>query len=143
MRGTPGRSAFYWGLFVIAQAVRLRYRIDVQGSDRLGAGPALLVGNHISAIDPVLLGVSLRRRLVFFVKAEAYRGPVALLLSMLGQLPLVRGDQAATDWALEQTPDVLSRGAVVCVYPEGTRSPDGRSLHRLHPRVLEIGRAHV
>jgi 1-acyl-sn-glycerol-3-phosphate acyltransferase len=134
--GTPGGSRLYWVLWTLAQSFRLRYRVRIAGAGSLGRQPVILAGNHLTALDPVFLGISLRRRLVFFTKAEAYGGLSGVLMRLAGQLPLVRGDQEATDWALDQTPLVVARGADVCIYPEGTRSPDAASLHRLHPRVL-------
>lgn len=134
--GRPGRGAVYWPLWALAQSIRLAWRIEVRGADHLASGPAILVGNHLRAIDPVLLGVAVRRRLTFIAKAEALRGIAGSVLRRTGQIPLRRGDEATTEWALAACADVLRQRQIVVVYPEATRSPDGHSLHRLHRRLL-------
>lgn len=134
--GRPGRGAIYWPLWVVARVLRVPWSIRLRGAEHLAPGPAILVGNHLRAIDPVVLGVALRRRLVFVAKAEALSGVAGFFLRRTGQVPLIRGDEAATRWALAASAAVLRDGRVLCVYPEATRSPDGRSLHRLHRRVL-------
>ena len=134
--GRPGRSRAYWLLHAVAQALRVRYAVRVRGRARVGPGPAILVGNHVSLMDPVLVGVATRWRLAFFTKIEAYEGPAAPFLRWAGQIPLRRGDEESTRWALEMAHEVVALGTKLCVYPEGTRSPDGVSLHRLHRRVL-------
>lgn len=134
--GRPGHGGLYWPLFVIGQVLRLRWSVRLAGRHSLRSGPAILVGNHVRAIDPVLLGLALPRRQVFVAKAEAYDGPAAPILRGTGQIAIVRGDDASTEWALAASAAVLAEGRVLCVYPEATRSPDGRSLHRLHRRVL-------
>jgi len=134
--GRPGRARGYWPLFPPAQALRLRYRIAVSGRGNVQPGPAILVGNHLSLLDPVMLGVSTPWRLTFFTKVEAFESAGGFFFRWVGQIPLRRGDEASTTWALEMSQFALARGTKLCVYPEGTRSPDGRSLHRLHRRVL-------
>ena len=134
--GRPGRSRGYWPLFVPAQALRLRYAVHVTGREHVLPGPAILIGNHLSLMDPVLVGVTTPWRLCFFTKVEAYEGAGGFFFRWAGQIPLRRGDEESTAWALEMSQLALESGAKLCVYPEGTRSPDGRSLHRLHRRVL-------
>ena len=134
--GRPGQGAGYWPMWTLAQAIRVAYRIEISGAELIAPGPAILVGNHLNAIDPVVLGVSMRRRVAFVAKAEALGGAAGFVLRTTGQVPLVRGDEAATAWALDACAEVLRLGRCVGVYPEATRSPDGRSLHRLHRRIL-------
>jgi len=134
--GSPGRGFGYWPLFVICQAIRLRWSIRVTGAGHLAPGAAILVGNHLSLLDPVFVGLSRPRRLSFFTKIEAYERRGAWFFWSTGQIPLRRGDEASTRWALTMSSWVLAFGNILAVYPEGTRSPDKRSLHRLHRRVL-------
>jgi 1-acyl-sn-glycerol-3-phosphate acyltransferase len=134
--GRPGHGAGYWPLFAAAQLLRVHWSVRLTGRQALATGPAILVGNHLNAIDPAILGISLARRQVFIAKAEAYDGPAGIVLRSTGQIPLIRGDEPSTRWALAASAAVLSEGRVLCVYPEATRSPDGVSLHRLHRRVL-------
>ncbi len=54
----------------------------------------------------------------------------------MGQIPLRRGDEASTEWALDMARRALADGGKVGIYPEGTRGPDATKLYRLHQRVL-------
>lgn len=134
--GRPGHGWAYRPLHLLAQLLRLRYAVRVAGIQNVAPGPAIVIGNHLSAMDPVLVGLTSRWRLVFFTKIEAYEGASGLLIRSVGQIPLRRGDEESTTWALDMSRHVLAMGRTLGVYPEGTRSPDGRSLHRLHRRVL-------
>ena len=134
--GRPGRSRFYWTLFPPAQVLRLYYRVRVYGRSFVGPGPAILVGNHVSLLDPVLVGLSNRFRVTFFTKVEVFERIGAMFFRWTGQIPIRRGDEASTKWALEMAADSVARGSKLSIYPEGTRSADGVTLHRLHRRVL-------
>ncbi len=134
--GRPGRGRGYWPFWLPAQALRARFRVEVVGREHIAPGPAILIGNHISMLDPVIAGFTSRWRLVFFTKIEAYRGAIGVFLRTVGQIPLKRGDEESTRWALAMSHQVLIQGRKLGIYPEGTRSPDGHSLHRLHRRVL-------
>jgi 1-acyl-sn-glycerol-3-phosphate acyltransferase len=134
--GRPGRSRLYWALFPPAQFLRLRYRIRVYGRSHVKAGPAILVGNHLSLLDPVLVGLSNRFRVTFFTKVEVFEQIGAIFFRWTGQIPIRRGDETSTKWALEMAADSVARGSKLSIYPEGTRSADGVTLHRLHRRVL-------
>lgn len=134
--GRPGKGWAYWPLFPIAQVLRLRWRITVHGAEHVAPGPAILVGNHLKAMDPIWVGVSNRWRLVFYAKADLWRSPGAPFFWMTGQIPIQRGDEASSKWGLAMSSHVLGFGEKLCLYPESTRSPDGRTLHRLHRRIL-------
>ena len=134
--GRPGRSRPYWCMFPIAQLLRLRYHIRVTGREHVKSGPAILVGNHLSLLDPVLVGVANRFRVVFFTKIEVFERFGAFFFRWSGQIPLRRGDEGSTRWSLRMAAQCVSDGCKLSIYPEGTRSPDGRTMHRLHRRVL-------
>lgn len=134
--GRPGRARPYWWIYPPAQALRLRYAITVTGARQVQPGPAILIGNHLSLTDPVLVGVSNRWRLTFFTKVEVFEQRGAAFFRGTGQIPLRRGDEASTRWALAMSQEALASGGKLAIYPEGTRSPDGVSMHRLHRRVL-------
>lgn len=134
--GRPGISRGYWWCFPPAQLLRTRYSIKVHGMEQVRPGPAILVGNHLSLMDPIVVGMSALWRSIFFTKEEVFEQPGAIFFRLTGQIPLRRGDEEATKWALDISASILQHGYKLCVYPEGTRSPDGASLHRLHRRVL-------
>jgi 1-acyl-sn-glycerol-3-phosphate acyltransferase len=134
--GHPGQGWMYWPFYTASQALRARWDIRVTGAENVGDGPAILVGNHLRAIDPLMVGMTNRWRLVFFAKADLWESKGAPFFHMTGQIPIRRGDEASTKWGLAMSAHVLEFGNKLCLYPESTRSPDGKSMHRLHRRVL-------
>ncbi|MDQ1631240.1 MAG: 1-acyl-sn-glycerol-3-phosphate acyltransferase, partial [Frankiaceae bacterium] len=84
---------------------------------------------------PVCVVISGWWRVTAFTKAEYFGGRGAFFFRWMGQIPLRRGDPESTAWAMQMSQEALARGGMIGIYPEGTRSPDGR-LHKLHKRVL-------
>jgi 1-acyl-sn-glycerol-3-phosphate acyltransferase len=117
------------------------WRPTVIGSANIPAsGGAILAANHLSAIDSVFLPLMLDRPVTFSAKAEYFTasGPAARLLATYlkatNQLRMDReGPRAAQD-TLEAALALLQDGKLFGIYPEGTRSPDGR-LYRGRPGV--------
>lgn len=134
--GRPGRARTYWATIAAMRALRIRWAVSVAGSKNVQPGAAILVGNHVSALDPVVAVMSQWWRVTAFTKVEVFERRGAIFFRLMGQIPLRRGDQAATDWALRMAALTLADGNKVGLYPEGTRSPDPRHLHRLHARVV-------
>ncbi len=82
-------------------------------------GALLIVANHLSWFDPMLLGVILRRRVWFFTKVEVFRWPiVGWICRATGQIPVHRG--ASDRAALEQALAYLREGKALVIFPEGT-----------------------
>jgi len=82
-------------------------------------GPLLIVANHLSWYDPILLAVVLPRRVWFFAKAEVFRWPVVgLLCRLTGQLPVHRRESDRA--ALARAQKYLREGKALVVFPEGT-----------------------
>ena len=122
---------FAFGARLLVQALTLG-RVRVDGLDRLRAdprlrGPVIAVANHVSNVDPPLVGgwlaAGLERRLAFLAKEQLFRGRIGGFMRSQGMIP-VRAGRSDVD-ALRQARSVLERGGVVVVFPEGTRSPDG------------------
>lgn len=133
--------------YVLAPLARLVLRPDVHGADRIPrTGPVILAANHRAAIDTALLGFLAGRPVAFLGKAEYFTGrglkgrAVAAALRALGYVPVERGNAAAGLAALEAGRTVLAAGGVFGIYPEGTRSLDGR-LHRGHTGVASLALA--
>jgi len=133
--GRPGRSWLYWPTVAAMRLLRLRWKVQFSGAEHVARGPAILVANHLSAFDPVAVVVSTWWRVTAFTKAEHFASRWAFFFRWMGQIPLRRGDATCTDWAMQMSRAALAYGGMIAIYPEGTRSPDGR-LHRLHKRVL-------
>ena len=118
------------------RVLRARLAVNVSGSENVAPGAAILVGNHVSAMDPVVTVMSHWWRVTAFAKVEVFENHGAMFFRWMGQIPLRRGDEASTRWALDMARRTLDDGGKVGLYPEGTRSPDKRTMHRLHRRVL-------
>jgi 1-acyl-sn-glycerol-3-phosphate acyltransferase len=96
------------------------YRLHVHHRERIPAcGPVVLVANHSAFVDGPLLFGLLRRRAVFLVKREMFRGPLGLVLPRIGQLAVRRGEPDRRP--LLAAVGVLRGGGLVAVFPEGTR----------------------
>ena len=134
--GRPGRSRGYWVTIAGLRALRLRWRVRVEGDDLVAPGAAILVGNHVSGLDPVVVVMSEWWRVTAFTKVEFFERRGAVFFRAMGQIPLRRGDEACTRWAMDMASRTLAAGGRIGLYPEGTRSPDPTRLHRLHKRVL-------
>lgn len=134
--GRPGRARTYWATIAAMRLLRVRWSVRTQGSSEVAPGAAILVGNHLSAMDPVAAVMSHWWRVTAFTKAEVFGRRGAVFFRLMGQIPLRRGDEEATRWALDMAARTLADGNKLGLYPEGTRSPDHRSLHRLHKRIL-------
>lgn len=133
--GRPGRSRQYWITISVLRLLRARYAVTLTGGDHVRPGAAIFVSNHLSGVDPLAVVMSGWWRITAFTKAELFAIRGSFFFRWMGQIPLRRGDEASTRWAMTASRHALAYGGVVAVYPEGTRSPDGR-LHRLHKRVL-------
>jgi 1-acyl-sn-glycerol-3-phosphate acyltransferase len=112
---------------VCAPLARRLWHLDVQGLDRLPAeGPAILCPNHISFLDSVFLMLVVPRRISFVGKAEYMDSwKTKHLFPMLGMIPIDRGGGKKSMVALERAEQVLERGELFGIFPEGTRSRDG------------------
>jgi 1-acyl-sn-glycerol-3-phosphate acyltransferase len=134
--GRPGRSRLYWFTIAVIRVLRLKLKVRLEGAEHLRRGtPAILVANHTSAWDPVCVVISGWWRVTAFTKAEYFASRGSLFFRWMGQIPLRRGDAESTAWAMRMSQEALAYGGMIGLYPEGTRSPDGR-LHKLHKRVL-------
>jgi 1-acyl-sn-glycerol-3-phosphate acyltransferase len=135
--GRPGRSRLYRPTKAALHLCRLRIAIDVDGIDHVDPDrAAIIVGNHLSALDPVVGVVRSPWRVAAFTKVEAYESGLGFFFRLMGQIPLRRGDEESTAWALDMARRALADGAKVAIYPEGTRGPDRGAMYRLHQRLL-------
>jgi 1-acyl-sn-glycerol-3-phosphate acyltransferase len=119
-----------WHVYeLFKKAVRLR----VEGAEHVPAsGPLLLASNHLSVTDSTFLPMAVARHVTFMAKAEYFTatGPLGRFVSWFmardGQVAVNRDDQLAAVKSLDACLEVLRRGDAFAIYPEGTRSPDGR-----------------
>ena len=113
---------------VLGPVLRLLFKVRVEGIEHVPVGgPVILASNHLSFSDSIFLPLVLKRRVTFVAKAEYFeQRKTAWFFKMMGQIPIKRGGGAASARALESAKDVLMADGVFGIYPEGTRSPDGR-----------------
>src|SRR5207302_2740632 len=130
----------YWIVKAILTPILLvLFRVRVEGREHVPAdGAAILASNHVSFCDSIFLPLVLRRRLTFVAKAEYFDDPkTAWFFRAVGQIPIKREGGSASAGALAAATDVLHRGGLFGIYPEGTRSPDAR-LHKAHTGVARL-----
>ncbi len=124
----------YWLVKLIcAPILRMLFRPYVTGAENLPTrGGAILAGNHTTFLDNLIIPLVVPRKVTFLAKSDYFTGGgVKGLLqrqffSGVGMIPLDRSGGAASEAALRTGLDVLRRGELLGLYPEGTRSPDGR-----------------
>ncbi|MEU8338561.1 lysophospholipid acyltransferase family protein [Micromonospora tulbaghiae] len=121
------------GKLTVAPTLRLAFRPHVEGLEHIPAtGGAIFASNHLSVADELLLGTVVPRHLAFWAKSEYFKGTglkggfSKFVLTGLGAIPVERAGGRAALTAFDAAIPVLKAGDLVAVYPEGTRSPDGR-----------------
>lgn len=116
----------------VAKLLLVLFRTDVTGAENIPSGGAMLAGNHVSYMDPVLLWCASPRPVHFMAKSELWDSPViAWGLPRLWGFPVNRGEPDRT--AITTATGLLQAGELVGVFPEGSRSADG---------ATELGQAH-
>lgn len=125
----------YWLLkyIVLGPLLRLIFRPQVEGLENVpDHGPAILAGNHLSFSDSIFMPLVVKRRVTFVAKAEYFtekglKGAFKrAFFRGTGCIPVDRSGGDAARAALETQLRVLKEGGLAGIYPEGTRSPDGR-----------------
>ncbi|WP_035955720.1 1-acyl-sn-glycerol-3-phosphate acyltransferase [Kitasatospora sp. NRRL B-11411] len=119
---------------IVAPLLRIFFRPWMEGEENIpDEGPAILASNHLSFSDSFFLPALLKRRVTFIAKAEYFTTPgikgrlTAAFFKGVGQLPVDRsGARGAGEAAIRSGIAVVERGELFGVYPEGTRSPDGK-----------------
>jgi 1-acyl-sn-glycerol-3-phosphate acyltransferase len=107
----------------VRELLRRVYRITVEGSDHIPAsGPCILAANHESLADPFFLGVATTRPIHYIAKAELWRNRMlAFLMDAFGAFPVERG--GGDPKALHHGVDLLEKGAVLGIFPQGMATP--------------------
>jgi 1-acyl-sn-glycerol-3-phosphate acyltransferase len=106
-------------------------------------GPFVLAANHLSLIDPAFVGLGVPRKVIFIAKRKYYEGSglkgrfTRWFLDAIGQSPIDPASAHTAAPALDASRRLLAGGGVWAVFPEGTRSPDGR-LHRGRTGLMRV-----
>jgi 1-acyl-sn-glycerol-3-phosphate acyltransferase len=128
-------TVFYWFLkrIFVGPFLRLLFRPWVTGLHHVPpSGPAIIASNHLSFSDSFFLPLVVTRRITFLAKSDYFTAPglrgklTASFFRGVGQLPVDRSGGKASEAALRAGLKVLRQDCLLGIYPEGTRSPDGR-----------------
>ena len=126
---------FYWLLkwVFLGPVLKLVFRPRTEGAEHVPEdGPAILASNHLSYADWLFMPLTLPRRVTFVAKAEYFTNPglkgwfQKKFFSGAGQVPIDRSGANAAEGALRAAKRILGQGELFGIYPEGTRSHDGR-----------------
>ena len=143
---------FYWLMkyVVIGPIVKAIWRPRIVGRRNVPAeGAAILASNHLSFIDSVFLPLMIDRPMAFLAKSDYFTGKglkgwaTRMFMKGTGQIPIDRTGGKASEASLNTGLQVLGRGDLLGIYPEGTRSPDGK-LYRGRTGIARMAlEAHV
>ncbi len=127
---------------IVGLLARIAWRPRATGLERLPAGGAVLVANHVSYVDALLVGMAARRTTVFLMQREFFDVPiVGWVARACGALPIARGDSPlATARVLELAAGHARAGELVCIFAEGGITRDG-ALQPFHRGLEVIARA--
>jgi 1-acyl-sn-glycerol-3-phosphate acyltransferase len=133
------QAAVIYGLMkhvLVGPLLRVGFHPWVEGLEHIpDEGPAILASNHLSFSDSIFLPLVVPRRITFMAKAEYFTTPgvkgrlTASVMRSAGQVPVDRSGGRGADDAIRTGIELLRKGELLGIYPEGTRSPDG-TLYR-------------
>jgi 1-acyl-sn-glycerol-3-phosphate acyltransferase len=143
---------FYWFMkyVVIGPIVKAVFRPWIVGRTNVPpSGAAILASNHLSVSDSIFLPLMIDRRMSFLAKSDYFTGTglkgwaTRVFMKATGQIPVDRTGGKASEASLNTGLQVLGRGDLLGIYPEGTRSPDGK-LYRGRTGIARMAlEAHV
>ncbi|OKL49934.1 lysophospholipid acyltransferase family protein [Boudabousia marimammalium] len=145
MHRSQGGLVFYKLLKLIGGPfLKLIYRPWIEGAENIPEdGPAIMASNHLAVFDSVFLPLMVKRSIVFMGKGDYFTGKglkgkfIAKFMRMVGTIPVDRTGGKAAEAALNAGLARLSEGELFGIYPEGTRSPDGK-LYRGRTGVAKL-----
>ncbi|MCF6389149.1 1-acyl-sn-glycerol-3-phosphate acyltransferase [Mycobacterium sp. MBM] len=124
---------WFYKYILMGPLLSLLGRPKVQGLEYVpDSGPVILASNHLAVADSFYLPLVVKRRITFLAKAEYFTGTglkgklTKFFYSSTGQVPIDRTDADSAHAALTTAQRILAEGKLLGMYPEGTRSPDGR-----------------
>jgi len=127
--------------FLAWLVINVVYRIRTTGLENIPAkGPAVVVCNHVSFMDPVILGGSVRRPMRFVMWYKIFQMPfLKFIFKTARAIPIAsaKEDKTLMDEAFEKVDAELAAGNVVCIFPEGAITRDGE-IHRFRPGIEKI-----
>lgn len=119
------------GMYIVRIMVWLTgTKVEVRGMDQIDpAGTYIFMSNHVSNLDGAILGPRIPRRTSILAKKEIWRVPIiAKTFTLASMVPVERDNREAAVQSVKKAGEVMRQGINMMLYPEGTRSPDGRLL---------------
>lgn len=135
---------YYIAKYIVLFIIKILFKIHVEHIENIPKeGPIIICPNHISLLDPPVIGALLNRRIYFMAKSELFKNPLLgfILKNGFGAFPVKRDkpDLTAIKTALKH----LKNGHAICIFPEGTRSKTGK-LQKAEPGAsLLSAKAHA
>ncbi|GAB3995145.1 lysophospholipid acyltransferase family protein [Glycomyces albus] len=128
-------------------AIKVIWRPWIDGREHIPeTGPVILASNHLSVADHYFLGLTTKRHIATMAKIEYFTGAgvkgklISKTVKALGQIAVDRSGGRRSAASLEPSLEVLAEDRILAIFPEGTRSPDGR-LYRGKPGVARLALA--
>ena len=128
----------------LAPALRAVFRPQITGAEHVPpTGPVIIAANHESFADEFLIPLGARRQVFYFAKAEYFTTPglrgkaMAAFFHGMGQVPVARTDTRSAAAVIDIGLEVLGEREALGIFPEGTRSPDGR-LYKFRTGVARL-----
>ena len=128
----------------LAPALRAVYRPLITGLENVPPdGPVIIAANHVSFADEMFTPLAARRQVFYFAKAEYFTTPglrgraMSKFFYGMGHVPVERADTRSAAGVIDIGVDLLREGKALGIYPEGTRSPDGK-LHKFRTGVARV-----
>jgi 1-acyl-sn-glycerol-3-phosphate acyltransferase len=129
---------------LVSPVLRTYFRPQATGQELVPrTGPLILAANHLSAADEVFTPITAGRQVLYFAKAEYFTGPGlrgrvnAWFFREMGHVPVDRDNPRAAADTIDVGVQLLAQNKALGIYPEGTRSPDGR-LHKFRTGVARL-----
>ncbi len=129
---------------VVSPVLRAYFRPQASGQQFVPrTGPAIIAANHLSAADEIFTPITAGRQVIYFAKAEYFSGTglrgrvTAWSFREFGHVPVDRSNPRAAASTIDVGVELLGQGKALGIYPEGTRSPDGR-LHKFRTGVARL-----
>jgi 1-acyl-sn-glycerol-3-phosphate acyltransferase len=122
---------YRWSMWIVRTGLKLaRIRIEVTGREHIPARACIFMGNHVSNLDPPIILPLLPFRSAFFIKRSLLRIPlVGYGMRLAGFIPVNRdGRPEAARASVQEASKVLASGVNISIFPEGTRSRNGKLL---------------
>jgi 1-acyl-sn-glycerol-3-phosphate acyltransferase len=129
-----GKFVYYFAWLLVTVPAKLVLHIRFEGRRNVPRhGPLIVASNHVSNLDPPLIGIAVPRFVRHMAKRELFK--VGWLYAFMKSIGTIMVDRGHGKQALLDAVESLKSGDCVVIFPEGTRSPDGR-LHKGHSGVI-------